>query len=176
MKTTASKIITTLLIVFHVGMMSGCGFHLRGLTDVPKWLDKVAIITPDNEHYLTPILKNQLEANCIRVCSEPAGAKYWLIILSETFQEHIVSVSSTTTPRQYQIIYRIRFKLQEVNGKEVIPERQVEISRQVTINNDRILGSNYEETLTKNEMRQEAAALILNRISKYSETFKPRLH
>ncbi|WP_133130526.1 LPS assembly lipoprotein LptE [Legionella yabuuchiae] len=168
MRRPVSKVITSLLVIFYTCVFAGCGFHLRGVANLPKWLDKVAIITPEYEHYLTPIIKNQLEANFIRVCPDPATARFWLMITSEAFQENIVSVSSTTTPRQYQIIYRLRFKVQEANGKERIPETLVVVNRQITINNDRILGSNYEETLTKNEMMQEASALILNRISNYT--------
>jgi len=152
--------------VFIAFMLTGCGFHLRGVVDLPKWLDNVFIISSDQQRDLSSMLKNQLEAYKIHISADPDTADYWLYIEDDIFHQQIASVSSSTTPRQYQMVYNVRFRLVETKGREIIPSRQVSVTRQVTINNDRILGSNDEESITKNEMRRDAASLIITMISK----------
>ncbi|MDF1928913.1 hypothetical protein PGH45_00900 [Legionella pneumophila] len=40
------------------------------------------------------------------------------------------------------------------------------MSRQLTVNNDRILGSNEEQALLVSEMRRDAAIQIINRLNR----------
>ncbi len=158
--------ILTLLIC----MLTSCGFHLRGYTSLPKWLDNVYIINKSGHRTLIFYLEKQLDAYGITLSENPKDADYWLEIKNTSFQQNIVSVSSSTTPRQYQLIYHVSFKLISSKGKEIMPLQELSVGRQVTINNNRILGSNYEEELTKKEMMRDAAYLILNRIAKYQQS------
>ncbi|BCA95284.1 LPS-assembly lipoprotein LptE [Legionella antarctica] len=153
-------------VFISVLLLSACGFHLRGLTDVPEWLDNVSIISRDGNKELVSILKSHLEGYKILVNPEPALAKYWLIINKTTFQQQIVSVGVSTNPRQYQLILTVEFMLQTSKGQILKAPRFVAVSRQLTVNNDRILGSNEEETVLISEMRREAAIQIINRLNR----------
>lgn len=149
-------------------LLAGCGFHLRGMIDMPQWLDNVAIISQDANRDLSTQLKNQLQNYKIKVSADPALAKYWLIIQSSSFQRHITSVSSSTTPRQYQLIFTVAFMLQDLQGKEITHSSQIVVTRQITVNSDRILGSDDEESITKDEMIRDAVTQILSRLSRSS--------
>jgi len=145
-------------------LLTSCGFHLRGMADMPPWLNDVAIIIQNANRDLEPLLKEQLEAYHIRVCTNVAGAHYWLIIEQDIERQQITSVSSSTTPRQYQLIYSVRYKLQRANGQEIMPPTKAIVTRQLTVNSNRILGSNDEELILKREMRRDAVIQILDRI------------
>lgn len=149
-------------------LTSGCGFHLRGMVDIPHWLNNVAIIVQNANHDLEPLLRKQLEAYKVHVTEDPNTADYWLVIESDNIQQNIVSVSSSTVSRQYQLIYTVHFHLQRAKRENLLPSTQVVVTRQITINSDRILGSNDEEELLKGEMRSDAALQIINRISRVS--------
>ncbi|AHE67183.1 LPS assembly lipoprotein LptE [Legionella oakridgensis] len=148
-------------------LLTGCGFHLRGMVDMPPWLDRVAIINQSEHRELEQLLAEQLQAYHVDVSSDPASAHYWLFLQNDSFQQQIASVSSSTTPRQYQLIYTVQFKLQQAKGKEIIPSGQLVITRQLTVNSDRILGSDEEEAIIKREMRRDAALQMLYRLSRY---------
>ena len=152
-------------LLFALLFLTGCGFHLRGVTDIPEWLTNVAVIVQQGHKDLATLLKERLKAYHIAICDELNRATYWLIILHDHFEQHIMSVSSSTTPRQYQLIYTVQFKLQSRLSGEVIPTTQIAVTRQLTVNSDRILGSNDEEERFKTEMRREAVVQILDRIS-----------
>ncbi|WP_241969426.1 hypothetical protein [Legionella sainthelensi] len=50
-------------------------------------------------------------------------------------------------------------------GQELTPPSRVSVSRQLTLNNDRILGSKDEESILIGEMKQDAVTQILYRLS-----------
>ncbi len=142
----------------------GCGFHLRGFVTMPSGLHDMAIIVENANRDLAPMLKEQLNAYHILVPDDPERAHYWLIIESDQEDQHITSVSSSTTPRQYQMTYQVTFKLEAASGKEIIPSTHVTTTRQLTVNSNRILGSSDEENTLKHEMRKDAVIQILDRI------------
>lgn len=150
-------------------LLTACGFHLRGMIDMPQWLNKITIVIQNANHDLEPLLNTQLKAYSIQVCPDPSLADYWLIIEQDNFQQHVGSISSSTTPRQYQLIYTVQFKLQRAKGQEILPTTQVVVTRQITINSNRILGSTHEEDQSKSEMRREAAIQIIDRLSRIHE-------
>lgn len=160
---TRSVKYASLLVVF---LLSACGFHLRGMIDIPEWLDNVSIISRDGNKELVAKLKSVLEGYKIKVNDDPALAKYWLMINRSNLQQQIVSIGASTNPRQYQLIMTTEFSLTTPKGQVVKPVRQVTVTRQLTVNNDRILGSNAEESILISEMRQDTVIQIINRLSR----------
>lgn len=154
---------------FFVGiltiLLAGCGFHLRGFADLPSWLNCVAIIIEDANHDLQSLLKDQLEAYKIVVPDAISQANYLLVIEKDGYRQEITNVSASTAPRQYLLIYDVQFSLRQIKGRPLISSSHIFVTRQVTINNDRILGSDAEESLLKKEMRADAAIQIINRLS-----------
>jgi len=148
---------------------ASCGFHLRGFIEMPKWINNIAIVLQHAHRDLGPLLKKQLEAYHIRVLEDPLAASYVIIIEHDDVEKNIVSISSSTTPRQYQLTYTVQFIVQDAQDKIVLPSSKVISTRQITINSDRILGSTDEEEKFKREMREEAALQIINRLSRMPE-------
>lgn len=154
-----------ILILWISCLLVGCGFHLRGMIDMPQWVNHVAIIIETGHRDLESLLRVQFESYHIQLDENIHQAQYWLVIEQDREEQHITSVSSSTTPRQYQITYSVRYKFQKANGQEIIPSSLIVLTRQITINSDRILGSNDEENKLKKEMRRDAAIQIIERIS-----------
>ena len=165
---------SVILLALITLVLAGCGFHLRGTVDIPRWLNNVAIIVHQGNRELEPRLKEQLLAYNVQVAAEPNLATYWLIIENDSFQQNISSISSSTTPRQYELVYTVRFKLQRAKGSDLIPSSQVVISRHITLNSDRILGSTGEEDIQKREMIRDASLQILYRLSRNAQDVIPK--
>ena len=150
-------------------LITGCGFHLRGMLEMPRWLNNMTIVLQNASRDLEPLLTNQLKTYNIRVNPDPARTDFWLIIEEDSYHQQMGSISSSTTPRQYQLYYTVRFKLQRSKGEKILPSTLVVVTRQITLNSDRILGSTYEEDLSKSEMRREAVMQIIQRLSRVHE-------
>lgn len=163
------KILLSLLVSLCI---SACGFHLKGAVDIPTWLENVYIVNDLANKELAEMLSAQLNGYKIKVAQTPNEANYWIIIDSSTLSQNIISIGSSTNPRQYQLSLVTQFTLQTNNGVPVNTPQKIFSSRQFTSNNDRILGSNEEESLLHQEMQRDTVEQIINRLSKMSRTPK----
>lgn len=153
------------IIIFCL-VLTACGFHLRGMANMPTWLHQVAIIAEQHNSELYPLLRDQLQANHVTVRANPSSATYWLVIIRSEHQEQIMGVGASTDARQYQLQYFVDFMLQTPDGKTMIPPSHIIVTRQMTINNNRILGSNEETNLILAEMQREAVTQLIYRLSR----------
>lgn len=152
------------LILGLILFLSSCGYHLRGMIEVPPWLTHVALISKENNLEFAALLKEQLRAYHIKIIPDPDLAEYWLVINPVSYHKQIVSIGSSTNPRQYQLLLSVSFLFQTQKAKVLIPERFITVTRQLTVNNDRILGSDDEERTLISEMKQDAVIQIINRL------------
>ncbi|KTD09513.1 LPS assembly lipoprotein LptE [Legionella jamestowniensis] len=159
------------LLCLLISLLVSCGFHLRGMADLPSWLNNIAIVIKDAHEDLQNRIKDQLEGYNLSVIENPAQASYLLIIEKDSYRQEITNISASTAPRQYLLTYEVQFSLVQIKGKPIISSAHVFVTRQITINNDRILGSDAEETLLKNEMRADAAMQIVNRLSQAKNSY-----
>lgn len=154
-----------LLLGLFCLISSGCGFHLRGFSDFPRWLDNIAIVIQNTHPDLETLLKAQFEFYHKMVCNIPSQASYLLVLEEDNYREQITNVSASTTPRIFLLTYTVKFSLLASNGRPILASSTVRVTRQLTINNNRLLGSDLEEAVLKNELRKEAAVNIANRLS-----------
>ena len=145
-------------------LLSGCGLHLQGMSDMPKWFNNVAIINQNVHNDLRPQIIEELKAYKLHITNNIQKADCWLVLEEDKHTENITAVSSSTTPRQYQMSYAIKYKVQRPNGEVIIPSNSAVVTRQFTINGNRILGSDFEGDLLRNEMYKDAVAQIVDHI------------
>jgi LPS-assembly lipoprotein len=157
------KLILGIFLLFSV---SACGFKLRGMLDVPPWLHHVAFIFEDTNADLLPAFSAQFRGYGLSISDNPSQAAYWLILVKTIYTQQIISVASGTNPRQYQLTYRVQYLLRTPPGKIIKAPAEVEVTRLLTVNNDRILGSDEEANTMRAEMRRDVVIQILNRLNK----------
>ncbi|MGL5741703.1 MAG: LPS assembly lipoprotein LptE [Legionella sp.] len=153
--------IIALVLIF---LLSACGFHLRGISNVPSWLSNVALLSENNDKQFIAILESRLEGTKVQINDDPFKADYWLIVNEVNLQQQMISVGASTNPRQYTLTLTVAFVLKTRKGQVVYPPSKINIYRQLTLNNDRILGSKDEETILIGEMKQDAVTQILYRL------------
>ncbi|MGQ3889516.1 LPS assembly lipoprotein LptE [Legionella sp. CNM-1927-20] len=157
--------IKRLVLFLFIIFLTGCGFKLRGYVEMPTTLNNVAILIRGTHQDLGPMLKDSLQAYKIHVTDNVSQASYLLILERDAIQQQITSVSASTNPRQYLLIYTAQYSLLKSGGEKVITSRTVTSSRQLTVNNNRILGSDSEEVMLYHEMRQDAVRQIIYQLS-----------
>ncbi|MGM9453663.1 LPS-assembly lipoprotein LptE [Legionella bozemanae] len=166
----AFRCVVPLLLIL---LLSGCGFHLRGMNNVPSWLNNVAIISENDDKQFVSILQSRLEGANVEVNPEPSRAQYWLIVNEVNLQQQIISVGASTNPRQYTLTLTVVFVLKTRTGQVINAPGRISISRELILNNNRILGSKDEESILIGEMKQDAVTQIIYRLNHLQES-KPR--
>ncbi|MCE0723499.1 LPS assembly lipoprotein LptE [Legionella resiliens] len=150
-------------------LLSACGFHLRGMDNVPGWLNNVAIISENDDKQFVSILQSRLEGSNVEVNPDPSRARYWLIVNEVNLQQQIISVGASTNPRQYTLTLTVVFVLKTRAGQVINAPGRISISRELILNNNRILGSKDEESILIGEMKQDAVTQIIYRLSHLQE-------
>ena len=156
--------IRSILIGIIFTCVTGCGFHLRGQLDLPTWLEQIEVVNQHVHRDLNLAVKNVLQSNITHQVALASSEQKWLILEKDTLVQHVSSISSGTTARQYQLIYTVQFRVEAAQQKITYESQTVTVTRQLTVNSERILGSSDEQQTLENEMRQEAAWLILDRL------------
>ena len=160
------RYLTVLLIL----SITACGFHLRGMMPTLQNLENIFISTPNEAKYLRLALERELKVYNVRICSTPNQAFYELIVDNVELQRQVSNISSSTTPRQYQLIYKVYFHVIDTKQSHtIIPAGKLTANRLVTMNNERLLGSNYEQDFFVKEMQEELARQILTSIVDYHD-------
>lgn len=156
-----------LYILGLCALLTACGFHLRGFTShyPSAFTGPIAIQVTHADKAWEPLLRQQLNQTTLRVVNNLQEAQYWITILNETSQNTIVSISSSSSPRQYELIYSVTFSVQNRNTDLIAPTT-LYLTRPITMNNDRILGSHDEENKLTQDIRREAAIQILDRMNR----------
>lgn len=155
-----------LLLSLCIVSLGGCGFQLRGTINLPPNFNNVAIISEDASNEISLSIKSQLQAYHVEIIPDATRASYILILEKDALQQQITSVSASTTPRQYQLIYTLTYSLLKNKDKPIVSSNSITVSRQLTVNNDRVLGSDYESSLIIKEMRRDAAMQLVMRLGK----------
>jgi LPS-assembly lipoprotein len=126
----------------------------------------VAVISKSGHSPLERLLESRLRLHDVAVTDDPAIAKYWIVILNEYLRQDIAAVAASTAPRQYQLTLKVVFQIQKAKGKTKLPPEPIKVSvnRLLTINNDRILGSDSEAAILKQEMEADVATQILAKL------------
>lgn len=145
--------------------MSACGFHLRGLMVFPSSLQNLYILVPTNGRDLKIKLEDQLKAYRVHPVPNVTQATYQLIIDDLKFTRQIANISSSTTPRQFQLIYTVEYHFIDAQGHHLIPQGRAQSQRLVSMNSERLLGSNYEQDFFMHEMEDELCTQILTTIN-----------
>lgn len=143
-------------------LVAGCGFHLRGTAEVP--FDSVYI--PGATGGMALDLKRNIQAGTrARVVEDPKAADAVLQFTEETRQKEILSLTSTGRVREFQLRYRVGFRVHDGKGADYLPPSTIELTRDVTFNDTEILAKEQEEQLLFRDMQSDMVQQIMRRLA-----------
>lgn len=139
-------------------LVSACGFHLRGSTEIAEPLRQLTLVMPDRSRSsLEPLLRRQLEANGVTV---NGGQGYQLEISSESRSRREASLGANADIDEYELTRKVSFLVKNPQG-EVVLERKLTIERTYDYDADRETASSVQEAQLYSEMEQQLASQIL---------------
>ena len=159
-------------------LLNACSFHLRGYqAHYPATFGPIAIHVEHADSAWESLLRQQCTQAKLLVVKDKTQARYWLTIHAEETKNTIISISSSSSPRQYELNYTVTFSVESAKSS-FIPPTTLHINRPITINNDRILGSHDEEEKLTQDIRRDAAIQILDRMNRraWSTLIEPAPH
>ena len=150
--------------------VAGCGFRLRGTAEVPF----ETLYLPGATSGIALDLKRYIQAGTnARVVDDPAKADAIMQFTEETRQKEVLSLTGTGKVREFQLRYRVGFRVHDGKGTDFVPLSVIQLTRDVTFNDTEILAKEQEEQILFRDMQTDMVQQILRRLAAAKRQPKP---
>lgn len=143
-------------------LLAGCGFRMRGTADVPFQTIHVPGATTGIALDLKRNIENGTRA---RVVDDPKAAQAILQFTEESRSREILSLTSAGRVREFQLRYRVGFRVHDGKGGEFVPPTVIQLMRDMTYSDAEILAKEQEEQLLFRDMQSDMVRQILRRLA-----------
>lgn len=145
-------------------MLTGCGFHLRNQVDIPY--SSIYIASIGNSPVANDLRHIMLTSGHYeRLAKTPGQAERIVDIMSENSQMLIIAITGAGAVSEYQLQYRVIYRLLTPDRKEVMPPTKIMLSREMNFNSSQPYAFGDEQNFLYNDMQNDAAHQILRRLS-----------
>ena len=156
------------LLLLQVGLLAlgGCGFQLRGAPQLA--FSSLYIGIAESSTLGTELKRNLSSLGQLDVITDAKlqpGAQVILDILSEAREKTVVGVNASGQVREFQLRVRMKFRLRTPQGKELIPETELLLQRDISFNESAVLAKEAEEGLMYRDMQTDIVQQLMRRLA-----------
>ncbi len=142
---------------------AGCGFALRGSANIP--FETLFLQGAENTAISVELKRNILANQSVRIVDDAKLAQATLQIAGIAQERRILSLSGAGRVREFQLIYRVSYRVHDGKGREFIPPGEVVLRRDITYNDAQVLAKEQEEILLVRDMQSDAVQQLIRRLS-----------
>ena len=142
-------------------LASGCGFRLRESAELP-FRTLHARITPGSS--LAIEFARQARQGT-RLVDDEKQAEAVLELLVERRDKEVVSFSRSGRPREYELRYRVGFRLLTRDAEVLLPETEITLRRYITTTDLEQLSEELEEAFLYDKMESDMVQQMLRRLA-----------
>jgi LPS-assembly lipoprotein len=143
--------------------LAGCGFQLRGVQDLP--FGTIALNFPPNSQLGTELARNIRTGTNARIVTDTAKAAAVFELIGETRDRQILTLNAQGRAIQYSLRDRLRFRLRDAQGREIIEPTELQVQRDISFNDSQRLSKESEEVLLYRDMQTDLVQQLLRRIA-----------
>ena len=144
------------------GTLTGCGFRLRGTTDLPfaTLYTSFAANSALGAEFSRELARN----TSTRIVAKPDEAEVRLMVLGEQRERDIVTYSVVGRPREYQLRLRLSFAAIGHEGREYIQPSEIILRRDISAADNQLTARTDEEALLFHDMQKDMVQQLLRRL------------
>ena len=150
-------------LLAFAGAAAGCGFKLRGSANIP--FETMALQGAENTAFAVELKRSILANRNVRIVDDPKQAQAILQIAGISQERRILSLSGAGRVREFQLVYRVSYRVHDGKGREFIPPGEVVLRRDITFNDSQVLAKEQEEILLVRDMQSDAVQQLMRRLS-----------
>jgi len=167
-----------LLGLAGAALLAGCGFQLR---KAPDFAFSTIVINAPASSPLAAELRRSLAADgkvhvidgAGAVATPPANAasappnasQITFDLLNEQREKVVVGLNSTGQVTEFQLRSRIHFRVRDAQGRELVPDTELEQHRDISFNESAVLAKEAEESLYYRDMQTDMVQQLMRRLA-----------
>jgi len=148
-----------IFLILILTSIAACGFQLRGSSDK---LNFESISIDGGSSGFTKLLEKRFKESKVEIKSKDAQKN--LEITNDTFSKKILSLSSSGKVKEYQIKYKVTFRIRLKKGEWGDPIN-IETIRDYTYDDKNIIAKTEEESRLIKGMQEQLVRTIVTHIS-----------
>jgi len=148
--------LTILILAF---ILAACGFHLLGVADLA--FNKLYI---KGSSSISKDLISSLKTNGVTILKEPEEAEMMLDLMADGQEKRILSLGGSGSVREFELFYRLKFRLRDASSELWGPEQLIEARRDFSYLDTELLAKSYEEAQLYEDMRRDATRELMRRL------------
>jgi LPS-assembly lipoprotein len=145
--------------------LAGCGFTLRGAQSYA--FGSLYINGSDKSLLLIELRRALQSSGDLRVITDTrqlAEAQVVLDVISDQREKTVVGVTSSGQVRELQLRQRFTFRLRNKEGKELIPDTELLLRREISFNESAVLSKEAEEGVLYRNMQSDIVQQVQRRL------------
>ena len=153
-----------ILILVILLLLTACGFKLRGqISSLP--FKTLYISAPDGNTIGMNLERAIGTSSTTKVVANAEDAEATLEVISATSERIILSLSGGGRVRDFNLLYRVKYRLFDKQNVELTPITEVTLTRVLPFLDAQILAKEAEERLLQKDMEADAIQQMLWRLS-----------
>ena len=161
--------IRKLAVVAVASMLGACGFALKDSAPLPRVMGAIAIQAVDLDSPLVQDLERELGAAGASLKPLNSAGASTLKIESETVERNVISLDDRAKVGEYELHYRVLYAVDAPDGKPLLRDTPVELSRVYSFDEQQAIGAGQEEEIIRTELRRDAVRMIMERLQRIQE-------
>ncbi|HJW54692.1 MAG TPA: LPS assembly lipoprotein LptE [Burkholderiaceae bacterium] len=146
--------------------LSACGFQLRGSGNQANLpFATVYLAFPDTSALGNELKRNLRAGGGTEVITDAKTAQAIVELLSETREKQILSLNTQGRVREYSLLYRVRFRVRDSKGKELLAPTEIVLKRDISFNEAQVIAKEKEEEMLYRDMQSDLVQQILRRLA-----------
>jgi LPS-assembly lipoprotein len=143
-------------------LLTACGFQLRGAANLPY--DTMHVAAAATSGFANDFRRAVASSSRTRLVDNPKDAQATLHLVSETREKMILSLSGGGRVREYDLRYRVTYRVTDKDLKELRPATQITLRRDLSYNDVDTLSKESEEALLYRDMQADAVSQVLRQL------------
>ncbi len=143
-------------------LLSACGFQLRGTATLP--FTTLYVQAAPTSQFATQLRRAVRAGSGTRIADRPEQAEVILQIMHELQEKQILSLSGGGRASEYQLRYRVSFRLTDSKNREHIPASEIVLRRDYSYSDDQALAKEFDEAQLYRDMRNDAVSQLVRRL------------
>ena len=151
-----------LLLIATALLLTACGFQLRGTANLPY--QTLHVDAPGTSRFATEFRRTVTTGTQTRVVDSAREAQATLHVVNEIREKSILSLSGGGRVREFQLNYRVIYRLTDTSNRELRPLTQIALRRDLSTNDTDTLSKEAEEALLYRDMQSDAVSQLLRQL------------